>query len=319
MTDVVDAATTVEPINHWISGAAYAGPLGPLPGRCSIRRRVSRQEPSTSRPSRRSTWRSRLPGGRCRTGARCRWRGARSSSSRSASSSTRRREEIAKHLTAEHGKVLSDALGEVTRGLEVIEFCCGIPHLLKGGDERTGFERRRRLLDPPAARRRRGHHAVQLPGDGPDVDVGAGARLREHVRAQAVGEGSVGVALHGRAAQGGRSARRCVQRDQRRQGRRRRAPRASGRRGRLLRRLDTDREVRLRDRHREREALPGARRAPRTTWSCCPTPTSRWRPMQPSRRRTARQASAAWRCRCSSPSATSPTRWSRRSSSGSRR
>src|SRR5437764_119225 len=42
------------------------------------------------------------------------------------------REEIAKYLTAEHGKVLSDALGEVTRGLEVIEFCCGIPHLLKG-------------------------------------------------------------------------------------------------------------------------------------------------------------------------------------------
>jgi malonate-semialdehyde dehydrogenase (acetylating) / methylmalonate-semialdehyde dehydrogenase len=44
-----------------------------------------------------------------------------------------RREEVARILTAEHGKVLSDAMGEVTRGLEVIEFCCGIPHLLKGG------------------------------------------------------------------------------------------------------------------------------------------------------------------------------------------
>src|SRR5438552_10355503 len=43
------------------------------------------------------------------------------------------REDIAKLLTAEHGKVLSDALGEVARGLEVIEFCCGIPELLKGG------------------------------------------------------------------------------------------------------------------------------------------------------------------------------------------
>src|ERR1019366_4104978 len=42
-----------------------------------------------------------------------------------------RREEIARILTSEHGKVLSDALGEVTRGLEVIEFCCGIPTLLK--------------------------------------------------------------------------------------------------------------------------------------------------------------------------------------------
>ncbi len=43
-----------------------------------------------------------------------------------------RKEEIAKLLVAEHGKVLSDAMGEVTRGLEVIEFACGIPTLLKG-------------------------------------------------------------------------------------------------------------------------------------------------------------------------------------------
>jgi malonate-semialdehyde dehydrogenase (acetylating) / methylmalonate-semialdehyde dehydrogenase len=43
------------------------------------------------------------------------------------------REDIAKLLTAEHGKVLSDALGEVARGLEVVEYCCGIPELLKGG------------------------------------------------------------------------------------------------------------------------------------------------------------------------------------------
>src|SRR3989449_7924834 len=44
-----------------------------------------------------------------------------------------RHEEIARILTAEHGKVLSDAMGEVARGLEVIEYCCGIPELLKGG------------------------------------------------------------------------------------------------------------------------------------------------------------------------------------------
>jgi malonate-semialdehyde dehydrogenase (acetylating)/methylmalonate-semialdehyde dehydrogenase len=42
-----------------------------------------------------------------------------------------RREEAAKLLVSEHGKVLSDAMGEVTRGLEVIEYCCGIPTLLK--------------------------------------------------------------------------------------------------------------------------------------------------------------------------------------------
>jgi malonate-semialdehyde dehydrogenase (acetylating)/methylmalonate-semialdehyde dehydrogenase len=44
-----------------------------------------------------------------------------------------RKEELAAIITAEHGKVLSDALGEVQRGLEVVEFACGIPHLLKGG------------------------------------------------------------------------------------------------------------------------------------------------------------------------------------------
>ena len=39
---------------------------------------------------------------------------------------------IAEAITDEHGKVLSDALGEVQRGLEVVEFACGIPSLLKG-------------------------------------------------------------------------------------------------------------------------------------------------------------------------------------------
>ena len=45
----------------------------------------------------------------------------------------RRQDEIAAAITAEHGKVLSDAAGELARGLEVVEFACGIPALLKGG------------------------------------------------------------------------------------------------------------------------------------------------------------------------------------------
>ncbi len=43
------------------------------------------------------------------------------------------RKEIASLLTQEHGKVPSDALGEVARGLENIEFACGVPAMLKGG------------------------------------------------------------------------------------------------------------------------------------------------------------------------------------------
>jgi malonate-semialdehyde dehydrogenase (acetylating)/methylmalonate-semialdehyde dehydrogenase len=44
-----------------------------------------------------------------------------------------RRTELAQAITSQHGKVLSDAMGEVQRGLENVEFACGIPHLLKGG------------------------------------------------------------------------------------------------------------------------------------------------------------------------------------------
>lgn len=43
-----------------------------------------------------------------------------------------RRDDVARLISMEHGKVFSDAQGEVTRGLEVVEFACGIPHLLKG-------------------------------------------------------------------------------------------------------------------------------------------------------------------------------------------
>ena len=42
------------------------------------------------------------------------------------------RDDIAKIITSEHGKVFSDAQGEVTRGIEIVEFACGIPQLLKG-------------------------------------------------------------------------------------------------------------------------------------------------------------------------------------------
>ncbi|MFC7404569.1 CoA-acylating methylmalonate-semialdehyde dehydrogenase [Georgenia alba] len=44
-----------------------------------------------------------------------------------------RKAELAEIITAEHGKVLSDAMGEILRGLEVVELACGFPSLLKGG------------------------------------------------------------------------------------------------------------------------------------------------------------------------------------------
>ncbi len=44
----------------------------------------------------------------------------------------RERDALARLITAEHGKVFTDAQGEVTRGIEIVEFACGIPQLLKG-------------------------------------------------------------------------------------------------------------------------------------------------------------------------------------------
>jgi malonate-semialdehyde dehydrogenase (acetylating) / methylmalonate-semialdehyde dehydrogenase len=44
----------------------------------------------------------------------------------------RHKDDFAAIVTREHGKVLSDAVGEITRGLEVVEFACGLPQLLKG-------------------------------------------------------------------------------------------------------------------------------------------------------------------------------------------
>ncbi len=44
----------------------------------------------------------------------------------------RHRDDLARAITAEHGKVFTDAVGEVTRGIDIVEFACGIPQLLKG-------------------------------------------------------------------------------------------------------------------------------------------------------------------------------------------
>ena len=40
-------------------------------------------------------------------------------------------DELAAMLSAEHGKVIADSKGDIQRGLEVVEFCCGIPHVMK--------------------------------------------------------------------------------------------------------------------------------------------------------------------------------------------
>ena len=99
------------------------------------------------------------------------------------------REDLARLLTAEHGKVLSDALGEVQRGIEVIEYVCGIPELLKGDYS----EQASTGIDVYSIRQPLGVVAGITPFNFPAMVPmwmwAPGDRLREHVRPEAVGEG----------------------------------------------------------------------------------------------------------------------------------
>src|SRR5437588_80959 len=132
MTETVEAPPAVKPINHWIGGKRVAGTSG---------RSGPVYNPATGRQTGAVDFASVEDVDSAVTAAQeafIEWRAL--SLSRRTELFFRirklvdeRREAIARYLTAEHGKVLSDALGEVARGLEVIEFCCGIPELLKGG------------------------------------------------------------------------------------------------------------------------------------------------------------------------------------------
>ena len=95
-------------------------------------------------------------------------------------------DELAELLSLEHGKTVPDSKGDIQRGIEVIEFAIGIPHLLKGEYTEGAGHRHRRLLAAPAARRGRRHHPVQLPGDDPAVEGRPRARVRQRVHPQAV-------------------------------------------------------------------------------------------------------------------------------------
>ena len=132
MTELVDAPAALRAVNHWIAGRTYVGRSGA---------RGPVYDPATGAQSGAVDFASAEEVDLAVSAAREAFPGWR------ALSLSRRaelffgirqlfhshREELARLLTAEHGKVLSDARGEVARGLEVIEFCCGIATLLKGG------------------------------------------------------------------------------------------------------------------------------------------------------------------------------------------
>ena len=95
------------------------------------------------------------------------------------------REELTALVTADMGKTLADADGEVGRGIESVESAAAIPHLLKGETLEGGLRPRRRD-GPPAGRRGRRDHLVQLPRDDPALVPPLRGRLREQLHPQAL-------------------------------------------------------------------------------------------------------------------------------------
>ncbi|HEY2073659.1 MAG TPA: CoA-acylating methylmalonate-semialdehyde dehydrogenase, partial [Gaiellaceae bacterium] len=130
MTETIEAPAALRQINHWIGGRAVAGTSGrkgpvynPAAGKQSGEVDFATVEEVDAAVKAAqaafTTWREVSLAKRAEIFFRIR------------ELVHERREEVARILTSEHGKVLSDAMGEVTRGLEVIEFCCGLPTLLK--------------------------------------------------------------------------------------------------------------------------------------------------------------------------------------------
>ena len=125
------AQASLSTINHWIAGKPWDGPVNRWgdvynPARGEPSARVAFADPSVVEAAVVAATEAARSWGRTSLAARARILFA------FRELIERRKRDLAEILTREHGKVLSDALGEVSRGIEVVEFACGLPHLLKG-------------------------------------------------------------------------------------------------------------------------------------------------------------------------------------------
>ncbi len=180
-------------------------------------------------------------------------------------------DELAAMLSSEHGKVLADSRGDVQRGLEVIEFACGIPHLQKGEyTEGAGPG-----IDIYSMRQPLGVVAGITPFNFPamipmwmfGVAIACGNCF---INKPSEKDPSVPLRLAELFMEAGGPAGRAAGR-QWRQGGRRRHPRRPGHQGRQLRRLVGHRPLCLSPRHRQRQTCPGhgRRQEPRHCHAGC--------------------------------------------------
>ena len=128
-TDAVGADTTV--LDHWVNGKPWAG---------ASDRTGSVYNPALGTVQKQVRFASRDDVGAvvdAASAAWAQWRDASIAKRQAVMFAFRellnaRKEELAEILTSEHGKVLADARGEIARGMEVVEFACGVGHLTKG-------------------------------------------------------------------------------------------------------------------------------------------------------------------------------------------
>ena len=118
-------------------------------------------------------------------------------------------DELTKLIVSEHGKVYEDAKGSLTRGLEVVEFACGIPHLLKGEfSENVGTN-----VDSWSMRQPLGVVAgitpFNFPANGTDVDVSYCYCMWKYIYFKTVRKRSILPTKIGRIANRSRTTRWC--------------------------------------------------------------------------------------------------------------
>ena len=128
---IPDAAPHLPVVGHWVAGAANAG---------TSDRTADVYDPATGEVTKRVALASRADADAVIAAAAAAWPEWRDVSLARRTQVlfafrellNARKGELAEIITSEHGKVLDDALGEVSRGQEIVEFACGLSHLLKG-------------------------------------------------------------------------------------------------------------------------------------------------------------------------------------------
>ena len=131
-TTTAPAGSSATPVSHWVDGRPYAG---------SSERSGPVFNPATGQLSARVSFAGAADVDHAVASAKAAfpaWRDTSLAKRTAVMFAFRellnaRKNELAEIITAEHGKVLSDALGEITRGQEVVEFACNVADLLKGG------------------------------------------------------------------------------------------------------------------------------------------------------------------------------------------